>query len=1011
MIRIRRLQAQNFKQLQEVELVLPRTGRFLVQGANESGKSTLFEAVFFGLFGRPLVTETGYQRLDDVIHYGADTAWVKLELEVPGGRRLRLARQVRRGRPNQWELEVVAADGLVEVVRSNNVVNERVAAELRLDGEALLNTCFVEQKKLEKLEGLGRREREQSLMKLLNLDRLVALEEALKVRPEDRAAVERLRQRAELARLRSELPELEVRLAEVTAELARHEVHGGLAAALAGVEALEALTERLAAARSEEAALAERLARVEALRAGAGRLKEARTAGERAREAAAEADRLATARAVAESARDEGLPAVTARGLALGRLKRRLALVDGVAAAAAAGARQVAEADARLSAAATERAELNRVRQDLVAARATTRDAASALEALAHDERAFDVRDTLQEWLAARAALTAAPEPEGSLAAARAEQDAANRHGRLELAGLGGIAIAVLMVWRLVAPAWQPGLWWLVAAVAGLALAWRWAVVGRRERARAADVGRIEGEAAGRARERAAMTARSEAALARLVALNVVCPADDVRGARAVAELDARLVGRSRTDVAAELGTTRQAVARAEAQVEALIEQERRLRETAGRFDAAALGRERDALAAAVARRAAFAARWRPRLTTQAAELAVALEAGAIEGELGGLRGEVRALRAEVERIPTLAAEQDTRLAAAAGHRRTAAVAWAEVPAVPGLPPWSGDMDDAVWRAAEQALARAYAAAGGDGVRLAAEAATRAAARLFGEHASQVRAQSQLLAEVRSRAAQAGLALTLADGADQATLSAAAAAVAGTLFHPMDSLDRDRAALTEQVSIARHEASRLERLLGLSAEVLDLAAEATAYAAAARDLAVRERSAELVAHSGRNVVQRVLPSTIEHMRRLLPALTDGRYFDAELTDDYRIQVLDERAGTWKQKNIFSGGTKDQFSLALRLAFALATLPEERGAAPSFLFLDEPLGAFDDSRARALVELLTTGEIAASFDQVFLISHVRVDESLFDYQITLAGGRVVESNLPVPAEVPAGSPLG
>jgi exonuclease SbcC len=211
--------------------------------------------------------------------------------------------------------------------------------------------------------------------------------------------------------------------------------------------------------------------------------------------------------------------------------------------------------------------------------------------------------------------------------------------------------------------------------------------------------------------------------------------------------------------------------------------------------------------------------------------------------------------------------------------------------------------------------------------------------------------------------------------------------------------------LTERNSIAVHEIQRLEGQLGLSTEALDPNVEAAAHTAAARDLAVRDRASDLVARSGRSVVQRVLPSTIEHMRRLLPTLTDGRYFDAELTDDYRIQVLDERAGAWKQKNIFSGGTKDQFSLALRLAFALATLPEERGAAPSFLFLDEPLGAFDDSRARALVELLTTGEIASSFDQVFLISHVRVDESLFDYQLTLAGGRVAESNLPGGAAPP------
>jgi exonuclease SbcC len=78
---------------------------------------------------------------------------------------------------------------------------------------------------------------------------------------------------------------------------------------------------------------------------------------------------------------------------------------------------------------------------------------------------------------------------------------------------------------------------------------------------------------------------------------------------------------------------------------------------------------------------------------------------------------------------------------------------------------------------------------------------------------------------------------------------------------------------------------------------------------------------------------------------------------------------------------------------------LATLPEERGSAPSFIFLDEPLGSFDDERSRALLYLLTEGEIAQSFDQIFLISHVRVNPELFNYHITIDQGRIVDSDLP------------
>jgi DNA repair exonuclease SbcCD ATPase subunit len=102
----------------------------------------------------------------------------------------------------------------------------------------------------------------------------------------------------------------------------------------------------------------------------------------------------------------------------------------------------------------------------------------------------------------------------------------------------------------------------------------------------------------------------------------------------------------------------------------------------------------------------------------------------------------------------------------------------------------------------------------------------------------------------------------------------------------------------------------------------------------------------------------------------MPEDTDGQ--SGEM--DYRIRVWDPAAGRYVSKNIFSGGTLDQRSLALRLAFALATLPQELGVAPGFIFLDEPLSTFDSLRAQSLVELITTGTIAQQFNQVIKKEH-------------------------------------
>jgi exonuclease SbcC len=105
--------------------------------------------------------------------------------------------------------------------------------------------------------------------------------------------------------------------------------------------------------------------------------------------------------------------------------------------------------------------------------------------------------------------------------------------------------------------------------------------------------------------------------------------------------------------------------------------------------------------------------------------------------------------------------------------------------------------------------------------------------------------------------------------------------------------------------------------------------------------------------------------------------------------------MDARKGDWAAKKVFSGGTRDQISLALRLSFVLATLPSGKATRPGWLFLDEPLSSFDAARSESLVKLLTAGSlIRPRFSQIFLISHgVAADLSRFDYHLILDGGKI------------------
>lgn len=221
-----------------------------------------------------------------------------------------------------------------------------------------------------------------------------------------------------------------------------------------------------------------------------------------------------------------------------------------------------------------------------------------------------------------------------------------------------------------------------------------------------------------------------------------------------------------------------------------------------------------------------------------------------------------------------------------------------------------------------------------------------------------------------------------------------------------DNLDRTR----HQLFAARQQEAQLTKDLQHPGTPLDIVECQQRVDALVEEREICTLATRLLREAHERIARRVLPVTERNMEPLLQQLTGGRYRDVRLTPDdsngqpeemdYRIRVWDPFARRFVAKNIFSGGTRDQCSLALRLAFALATLPQELGVAPGFIFLDEPLSAFDAQRAQALVELLTTGTIAQQFNQVVLISHFHAfDRQAFRYHVRMDSGQIVESDLP------------
>ncbi|MFQ5594678.1 MAG: AAA family ATPase [Anaerolineae bacterium] len=999
MIRIQRIRANNFKQLREIDLFLPPQGRFLIQGKNEAGKSTLFEAVFFGIFGTALVTETGTRRLDDLIRYGVEQAYVELWLDAPG-RVLKVQRTIVRDKPNEWLLDIVTPES-TEEVRGNRVVNDRIVDELGFDAEALLNTAFVEQKKLDKLEGMARAQREQSLMKLLNLEQMTNLESEFKLRAEDRLSLQRAEQRAELARVQAELPKKQHKLDEIEHQLLFIELKRSLEATLRERAALNRLSDEVAGLEARRAEIATRVEQAERLREGLQTAREVYTLRERSADAAQEIQRLEQALAETEKLRDETLPDLAKEREALQLLRDRLGRVAELETAQQHWQTRVDELDGRLATykEMSDQLAVARTRQHEL--RTAVQEEQAQLDEADYLTNAYRVREALRDWMAAQEMMETPALQAAALDEARDQQAALSRRLRWEVIGLGaGIVLAILLT-RIMPPLAIPLL--MIAGLLLGILAWRVLDATRALSAVAEQIGRLQGEQAAREAAAAQNLAKVEAAEQRLHALNVVVPSGLERSRQALTELDERLGEHTLEDLQTDADAARERLAGTTALINEVTREVERLTQTLGTIDAPAIQQE-----LREARRQA--GKTEATLRTQrerAAKLAEALneepDAGLVQGRLGALENEI----SNVKRRIAAAGKTEAELAS---RQDTLNELWVRIESLYSdltdlglqLPAWDRAAAADVITTAGQTLRAAYEEAGGDQVRQELQQIQTSIGRKEGERNTRREQADAHLTQARSLMER----LELTDGFPDEPTNDDLKTWVKRISH-LDVVDEqallsERNALRERVGFLREQVQSLESTLGLAGQPLDLEETKAELEAMRREMQVRQKAREIVELARRRVVEQILPSTMEHMRRVLPALTMQRYYDAELTDDYRIRVWDERAGQggdWKEKNIFSGGTKDQFSLGLRLAFALATLPEERGSAPSFIFLDEPLSSFDNERARALLHLLTQGEIAQSFDQVFLISHVRVNPDLFNYHLTIDQGRIVESDLP------------
>jgi exonuclease SbcC len=123
------------------------------------------------------------------------------------------------------------------------------------------------------------------------------------------------------------------------------------------------------------------------------------------------------------------------------------------------------------------------------------------------------------------------------------------------------------------------------------------------------------------------------------------------------------------------------------------------------------------------------------------------------------------------------------------------------------------------------------------------------------------------------------------------------------------------------------------------------------------------------------------PELSELASAFLAELTDGRYDELELDDQYNILVLEDG----RPKPVISGGEEDLANLVLRLAIS-QMIAERAGQPFSLLILDEIFGSLDELRRASVLDLLR--KLNDRFEQVILITHIESVRDMLDHVITV-----------------------
>jgi exonuclease SbcC len=132
------------------------------------------------------------------------------------------------------------------------------------------------------------------------------------------------------------------------------------------------------------------------------------------------------------------------------------------------------------------------------------------------------------------------------------------------------------------------------------------------------------------------------------------------------------------------------------------------------------------------------------------------------------------------------------------------------------------------------------------------------------------------------------------------------------------------------------------------------------------------------------LISQIRPLLSAHASELFDELTDGKYSQIELDENYDLKIYDQGAPYSIER--FSGGEEDLANLCIRLAIS-EIITERAGSLFQFVILDEIFGSQDQIRKQNIIK--TLNGFSSKFKQIFLITHVEDIKHLTEHTMEIS----------------------